>query len=594
MSKRWLVVAVAGLLAGCGGGNGAGDVAGDVKLDAAPADLKDARAVAELVPDTGTPEETVADRVGELALEVTVETVAEVVPEDLATELIEEVAVDVVQPPPPDALPFSEGPYGFKSREIAAPFVLPTLDGDWDFEQQWSLGQDSYFFVFSAKSYAYSVQLWDSPIKQMLASGPQNLHYFFLSYNNSAEQDVTALKVKHDVALAELGPVKEAYWQDRLHYVPVNAYDLGNWVTDVVKDYGFFAFGIDRFQRLREVGLLMPVLMQNATAELFHLTYQARAFNFEWEREHTLAAADEEFPPTVITVIDQEQFGGKKKIEVEFPDADTMAGFDHMEFDLTMGCTDHKDDNCGEWDYKSHVFLCLPDDPGDCSVELARWITTYHREGRWVHDATQGLAFLQEGGPRILEFNASGQSYLIDFHIKLSNRGKGLRPTEAQWLWGGGPFNLGYNPSKAPITFETPDGVKRVDVYAIISGHGWGSDVANCAEFCNHTHHFTLNGAEEYKKSHPMAGTSGGCQLQIEDGVIPNQFGTWPLGRGGWCPGLEVKPFYADITNSLVSGENLIEYKSLYKGQDYDPQPAPQPQGFGAQIHMSSWLIYWR
>lgn len=590
MFKQWLALLVAGMLAACGGGNGAGDE----KVDAGPLDVKEAGRVAEVAPDAPGPADTVADRVGEVALEVTVDTVAEVVPPDIAPEMVAEVVEDIVEPPPPDALPFSEGPYGVNSREIAAPFVLPTLAGDWDFQEEWGLGQDSYFFVFKAQGYAYSQELWDSPVKQMLGNGPQNVHYFYLSYNNTAQQDVTQLKERIDAELAELGAENEAYWQDRLHYVPVNAYDLDNWVSDVVKAYGFFAFGIDRFQRLREVGLLMPVLLQNATAQLFHLTYQARAFNFEWDREHALAAADEQFPPTVVTVIDQEQFGGKKKIEVEFPDAETMAGFDHMEFDLTMGCTDHKDDNCGEWDYKSHVFLCLPDDPGDCSVELARWITTYHREGRWVHDVTQGLAFLQEGGTRTLEFNASSQSYLMDFHIKLSHRGKGMRPAQAQWLWGGGPFNLGYNPSKAPITFETPDGVKRVDVYAIISGHGWGSDVANCAEFCNHTHHFTLNGADEYKKTHPMAGTSGGCQLQIEDGTIPNQFGTWPIGRGGWCPGLEVKPFYADITNSLVSGENFIEYKALYKGNDYDPQPAPQPQGFGAQIHLSSWLIFWK
>ena len=84
-----------------------------------------------------------------------------------------------------------------------------------------------------------------------------------------------------------------------------------------------------------------------------------------------------------------------------------------------------------------------------------------------------------------------------------------------------------------------------------------------------------------------------GCMKQIEVGTVPNQYGTWPFGRGGWCPGLDVAPFVVDVTEALVDGENELTYLGLLDGEPFVPVPASNG-GFKGGIHMSSWLIYWR
>jgi hypothetical protein len=158
-------------------------------------------------------------------------------------------------------------------------------------------------------------------------------------------------------------------------------------------------------------------------------------------------------------------------------------------------------------------------------------------------------------------------------------------------LFTGGRFNENYNSAYSPIEIDVPAEAKRVELYAVISGHGWGSEVENCAEFCNHTHHFSVNGTE-FVKEHPEAGTATGCIDQIPQGTVPNQFGTWPYGRGGWCPGMQVDPWIADVTGSITPGQTTtITYQGLFNGADYVPEPSNSGQGFGANINMRSYLV---
>ena len=226
-----------------------------------------------------------------------------------------------------------------------------------------------------------------------------------------------------------------------------------------------------------------------------------------------------------------------------------------------------------------------------CTTEMARWITTYGREGRWVTDVSPFLAFFKDGGSHQLRMQ-SGNRYDFDFFIRLSNRNDGPTPQAVRYLYSGKGFNENYNVDREPIVFESEPGTERVQLVAYITGHGWGAEVENCAEFCNHTHHFTVNGTE-FVKEHPRAGQAQGCIDQIEDGVVPNQYGTWPYGRAGWCPGLDVKPWVVDVTDALVSGENTITYEGLFNGGTYVPTPSGSGQGFGANITMSSYLVTW-
>ena len=225
-----------------------------------------------------------------------------------------------------------------------------------------------------------------------------------------------------------------------------------------------------------------------------------------------------------------------------------------------------------------------------CNTEIGRWITSYARGGHWLLDASPLLSMVKDGGDRTIRFQSSyGYGNTLNFH--LSNQGKEGTAQDAIPLFNGGSFNQDYNSQYEPLEIEIPSDATRVEVYAVISGHGWGADVENCAEFCNHTHHFSVNGTE-YVKDHPEAGQSRGCIDQISLGTTPNQFGTWPFGRGGWCPGMQVDPWIVDVTESVQKGQvNTISYQGLFNGADYVPQASNSGQGFGANIKMESYLV---
>jgi hypothetical protein len=353
---------------------------------------------------------------------------------------------------------------------------------------------------------------------------------------------------------------------------------------------GVAVFAIDRMQRLREMGLLYYVGGQDPPSLTF-TTHETRHYNLEWQREAQMASQ----AATVIAVFQGDRITGDLYGEIELPSAERMAEFDSMHFDLALWCTDHRDRNCGPWDYLANMYLCDAADAQDCSVEIARWITTYGREGRWVTDVSPMLALFADGGTRRVRLSMpASQQYDVHFSVRLSDSdadtssGRMFAP-----LFAGGPFDAGYNARYQPLRVRVPTNATHVQLVALITGHGWGVELANCAEFCRHTHHFSVNG-REYVKDHPRAGTQLGCVEQIEDGVVPNQFGTWHFGRGGWCPGLDVAPWSVDVTEQMQPGGwATISYRSLVGGRPYVPQPNPDPTGgFPARIDMTSYLVF--
>jgi len=143
-------------------------------------------------------------------------------------------------------------------------------------------------------------------------------------------------------------------------------------------------------------------------------------------------------------------------------------------------------------------------------------------------------------------------------------------------------------------------GPARADVFAFITGHGFGTE-PNCAEFCNHTHHFLFN-ETEYQRRHdhvddPRQGPYD-CMRRVEEGVVPNQWGSWIFGRGGWCPGQDVIPWVAEATEALdlsPDADNRVGYQGYFRGEQYLREPPPEPVGgAGGNIRMTSYLVFWR
>jgi hypothetical protein len=283
-------------------------------------------------------------------------------------------------------------------------------------------------------------------------------------------------------------------------------------------------------------------------------------------------------------VIEDEAWAGKRgTADVTLPDASTLAGFDSLEVDLTLNCVGLGEfGECPAWDYDVNLFLCDRDDPTSCDADIAHWITTYHREGRWVHDLSGLLPLFEGGGLRRLQFYTT-QKYEVTLSLRLSNRGKTARPFQTRYLWGTADFGPAYNDAFAPLDVPVPADATKAELMTVITGHG-GVQPGNCAEFCETTHTFTVNG-HPHVLEHPEAGTGVQCMLDVDRGTVPNQYGTWWFGRNGWCPGREVAPQVLDVTTEVTPGQTAtLSYAGLYNGQPY-------PSG-GAVIRMTSWLVF--
>ncbi|MBI2395572.1 MAG: hypothetical protein HYV09_38760 [Deltaproteobacteria bacterium] len=500
----------------------------------------------------------------------------------------DDVAVDAPSP-------FKRGPYGTTPRSVAGPFVAPTTAGDWSFEEKFD-GEDHYVFVAYQSTNAYSKSLFKPlSLQKLLAQSPKNMHWFFLYRDDRAT---------FDAFVAAAAPILDEHWAARVHFVTTRADELEGWLGDVFRErtkaklpyerYDRIHFGVDRTQHVREVGMLGRLGgSAGITPDLSFAAQEPLYWEFERAREAKLASVK----ATIVPMMRDEVVVEDVYKEVELPDEATMATFDTLEVDLTMNCVNHRDGECGAWDYISDLRLCgdAPSDGGKpaCDVELARWITTYWREGRWVTDISGMLAFLKGGGRKTLRWYASKQwdprpaNYVASLSLRLSNTGKGMRPVSAVRLFEGGALNDKYGAAHPPVKVDVPTGTKKAELYALITGHG--SETDQCAEFCNHTHHFTLNGGTRRSLEFPMAKSNDGCRKRVEEGVVPNQHGTWYFGRGGWCPGLDVRPFLADVTkDAVLGGDNTFSYEALIGTS------APAAGSAYGNVHMNAYLVLWR
>ncbi len=473
---------------------------------------------------------------------------------------------------------------------VAADLTLPTTEGDYSLKDRWT-GCDALLFIQDEPRQDagsdWPTPLWERDVDDLLESAPKNTRFFFMSVQ-SEQADIDAalasLGQEVDAALATMTEEDRSWWLGRIHYVTQRARALPGWLGDVMTSPGW-GVGIDRFQRIRYIGSYGdPTRWSDDEGwfapNLSMAANEAIYYNFEAERDARLESQD----ATVVSVFPGGAGSDGSPTDADLPDATTMAGFDSMELDLTMGCIgDGELGDCPAWDYMAYVYLCPdPGNPDDCSVEVGRWITTYHREGRWVHDVSGLLPLLSEGGSHRFAFQ-SDNDYEVKLDIRLYNQGKAARPTETTYLFDsfGVPFDENYNDGFEPIEVDIPDDAAKVELATIISGHGMQSP-GNCAEFCITTHHFFVNG-EENEIELSDAGSQYGCLDKVDRGTVPNQYGTWWYGRSGWCPGWEVPMEITDVTDQVDLGAtNTFEYEGYRNGSPY---------AGSATIRLRSWLV---
>lgn len=486
---------------------------------------------------------------------------------------------------------------------VAPDFTFNTLAGTFVWSEAFT-GCDSVISITYDPAVNYPNLTKIGDVKDWLELSPRSVHYL-LSIDSARAADretgLTDLKATIDEAISRMDDAEaQAFWTEHVHYVTDNPNNPEGaaWVgtlNQTYRDTFPVNWGIDRFGNVRELGYLADPNTGWEESPPTFIVYEAEWFDYESDLQDRLDADG----ATVLRAFD---YSDSRVVSLEFPDAATMATFDTMELDMRFICSGHPDSSgCGEWDYLAYAYLCDNDDPATADVdesgtctEIGRFITAYARPGRWVVDATPFLAMLGDGGTHVIRVNSANAPY-ITFDLRLSNQGKGVRPVAMEYLWSGGTWDSNYNLDREPITFTPPTGTARVDVWTLISGHGFGSDRENCAEFCNHQHEFTVNDSLTVMQEFTMAGTAYGCAEQVGTGTVSGQYGTWVLGRGGWCPGRQVDPWSADVTAAVdLTGGNTIAYRGLFEGETYVPVPIDNTSGgFGGRADVASWLVFY-
>ncbi len=488
-------------------------------------------------------------------------------------------------------------PSALQRHQPAGDFSVPLRDGSvWTLSENWT-GCESYIFLphwFSVDDLD-DTSWWTTGVDELIARSPRNVHYFFVtagSRDRDAEAITQALEADIQAAFTGLSADDLAWWESRIHVVQGMSAEVGGLVTDMFRaDIGALGWAVDREQKLRTLGYFPAVgAYDSALARqdlwpwemrLYSAAYEPEYFNFEVERRARMDAET----VTAVPVFDGSVVQMCVEGPLNLPDAAEMATYDTLEIEVRMECPD-KDkmeiNNCGAWDYIANYWV---DDGTGTWLEISRFITTYHRESHWLVDGSHALAWLKDGGTRNSRYcwapEWNQQPTGVTLNARLSNRGKGARPQEIVNLFAGGAFVSTYN-DRESTEVQIPAGAKKVELVAIITGHGMDTST-NCAEFCDHEHHFTVNGTtHSYELSEP--GIEDGCAQSVGTGTVPNQAGTWWFGRGGWCPGREVAPFVVDITNDVSAGQSAtISYRGTLEGGE--------PVDGSGNIEMRSWLV---
>jgi hypothetical protein len=473
---------------------------------------------------------------------------------------------------------------GTHRHEVAGDAVIPLVDGEIRLSETWTgCGPHGFLVGDLSRSETEAASVWKRDVPALLAASPPDSHWWFVSRGDRASAQREEIVKRLD----DLPEATQAAWAGRLHVIDKPADKLDGWLGEVLAGVGVGGFTLDTAQRLRGMGSLADVTRETRGDWPWENNLAYAAHDLQWlvedvRREQEWAAQAE--GATDVAVWTGEVLAGFAEADVTLPDASTMLGFDTLELEVDLRCPDAtraEAGNCGAWDYLASLQRIDGAEP----VELARFITPYHREARWRVDITPMLPHLLDGGGMRLRWDFAPewntQPTETRLTLRLADRGRGERPRTATRVGTGGPFNTSYNADRGTIDAEIGPSTARTELYAVISGHGAATD--SCAEFCDHRHTWTI-GSSAYEASFPEAATQDGCLGQIGKQMTPNQWGTWWFGRGGWCPGQPVHTWRWDVTNDVSPGSVAgVAYAASLSGR-----PPPDDAG---DVNVAAWLV---
>ncbi len=487
--------------------------------------------------------------------------------------------------------------------QVVPQFSFPTLNGTFNFKDRWT-GDDVYFFMFkyTDSNGNNNGATWGQNPGKFIRNLPENTHLFYGSFDNSYHNDVIQ---QRNAVLAGLTTSEEAYWDDRIHYIDVDASNLGGGLGSMIGSFNNpFFMGIDRFQLSRETGSLYAWTSQSN--DPYHLSFEPN----QWVAEFPTKVREQDPAVHAVQIMDfQRHAGGWGSGYSSFANStfdlpNDLSTYDTLEVYHEHACfertnryqkSDGSYGGCHEWDYLAYMFICDRDNDTVCNTESVRWITTYGREGMWLTDISPYLFMLDDGEDRRFKYAGANKGDLTVTFL-FSNWGSGSRAVNATYAFSGGQFDGTYNNESRYVrqmNFTVPSYATSVEIVATITGHGFNKDTANCAEFCDHQHHYTMGQHQTYEW-HPIVYSSEGCENEVNNGVVANQFGSWPFGRAGWCAGQDVKQWTYDITDWVDNGTNNtnhLVYRGYYNGADYVPSDGIG--NGGRNIRAVVWVVFY-
>ena len=468
--------------------------------------------------------------------------------------------------------------------DYACDFTLQLDSGEWNFAENYSKNEN-YLFIFYRGTNSTSKKIWTTKLYDTFDQAPENIHFFFLVDTDDAEVAGKQIQKMKESVEDAYDMVGNSDILKKIHFVSKPSPVKETWIADLLRNNkSEFFFGIDRARRIRRGGSFSSWNSNTLPPELDNVYKEAELYDYE-KKIHDFIEENSE-SSTVFKGLDSVPFAEEGWTKDLFFEVDFKGLSENGELYIRLEQICDTPKKC-EWDRLERLFLC--DETGEnCETEVGRWITTYGRSGEWLTDITPLKPMFEKNGKYKFRFAVDGDYYVNTLDFIFVNKEEAAENTLVPLFNQREQFDENYNSHFEPVKTEIAGEVKKAKIFAYITGHGQSSEQANCAEFCQFESVFTVNGTD-FTIDFKNAGTSAGCFEEVKNGVVPNQYGSWPYGRAGWCPGKDVKLIEIDVTDALVSGENTFTYAGYLDGEVYEPVVTDE-SGYRAEIYLSSYL----
>ena len=470
------------------------------------------------------------------------------------------------------------GPLGYD--KTVGDFTVDTTDGPLSYQAQWD-GCEHWVVVLYNPSSQNVEAFWKSTLMPLFKDAAPNTRYLFATVGGTPAQRQARAEALQQRVIETLNslPVEQAnLWFPRCHFLTSDAKAIPAVAAGLAVAPWESFMTIDRHQRLRE-GWSVSVLEAGGwQPRIEQVRFWARYYNWSYAldvaqvAELTAPAKTGQPAPLVARVADAVEYksvgwsANHAPYEWQLPAAATLKQYGKLTVDLRADCPGAGHPfvkTCGEWDTVGGVFLCTD---AACTPEKRRrfvkWITPYSSPGRFVMDATPELPHLlaaQDAAGKVRVTLAGGDNnvgpytYRYTIDLRLSADPDGLHPVQTETLVAEGNrgWNANYHKDLTGMVLHPPANFKKAVLVARISGHGM-AETTNCAEFCSFRHTFAIAGkpfSHDYITEQVWR-----CAAMVDQGVTPNQGGTWVFDRSSWCPGGVTEEWQTDVTAALKAG----------------------------------------